>query len=55
MYGPCPTPHTARVCPKSSSCLSSPIFEATSINPPSPIIEFIKNLEKSFIDFFGLP
>ena len=55
IYGPCPTPHTASVWPKSSSCLSRPIFDATSINPAKPIVEFIINLVKSLIDFFGLP
>ena len=55
IYGPEPTPQTANVCPKSSSCLSRPIFDATSINPANPIVELIIKRVISFSDFFGLP
>ena len=55
MYGPWPTPHTANVCPKSSSWRSKPNLDATSIKPPRPIVLLIINLERSFTDSFGFP
>ena len=53
--GPDPTPQTPHVWPKSSSCLSRPNLDPTSINPPRPMVELIKNLEKSFIANNGFP
>ena len=55
IYGPWPTPQTPSVWPKSSSCLSNPILDATSIKPARPIVELIINLVKSFSDSLGLP
>ena len=53
--GPEPTPQVPKVCPKSSSCLSRPNLDPTSIKPPSHIGDLIINREKSFIAIKGLP
>jgi uncharacterized protein (DUF1919 family) len=52
LYMALPTPQTARVCPKSSSCLSKPILMLHQ-KPPIPIVELIINLERSFNDFLA--
>ena len=53
--GPDETPQAPNVWPKSSSCLSRPNLEPTSIKPPKPRVEFIRNREKSFNASKGLP
>ena len=55
IYGPSPTPQTAKVCPKSSECFFKPIVEAASKMPSIPTVEFIVNLAISDNPSFILP
>ena len=43
IYGPDSTPHTARVCPKSSFSEINPILAAGSKKPNTQTVEFIIN------------
>ena len=47
MYGPCSTPQTASVCPKSSGSYSIPSYPATSKRPPIPTDELMATRKRT--------